>query len=581
MAVDTFPRKRISRPHTSVTVDTSQLSGVAGASEKTLMLIGQADGGEPNTVYSIRNINQAKRVFRSGELLDAIELAWTGSPDATAGDILAMRIEDATQATLEKGGLKIKSNIHGSAANDIQVALEDNNITNSKRLRIVFAKDGINKTYDNLGNIFQIQYKGSESNASFSILKDSETGLAKKLVLVTGGTLDITEIGSEHVTLESDEGTIVKEYDLEKTYTDVNSIVKDINNLPDFEAKFSPFGDKNIETKYLDKAQNVDILNRFSYVTGLYGDIIKQLEYDELVSFETISGQDIETFDLTSLEGASNGEPVVSWAEKFQHFANEGGYYLVPLTDKESVHAEAGQFVRERSDVGEPMRAIVGGGSKENKEKLFSRVATLQSNPRVSLIGSSGTFSMEDGRALKTPGYMVASAVAGLACGLDIGESITFKNLYLLNLDTILDGSELDQLNENGIISIQFVRNRTETSFRIVEDVTTFNDKTDPVKQEMAVGEANDFLVSELKVSLDNKFIGTRTFNTSASLIKDHLISYLNRKVKDNEIQGFTAEDIQVIVEGNQAHIAMTVFPMRTFKKITVSLVYKQQTLQA
>ena len=581
MAVDTFPRKRISRPHTSVTVDTSQLSGVAGASEKTLMLIGQADGGEPNTVYSIRNINQAKRVFRSGELLDAIELAWTGSPDATAGDILAMRIEDATQATLEKGGLKIKSNIHGSAANDIQVALEDNNITNSKRLRIVFAKDGINKTYDNLGNIFQIQYKGSESNASFSILKDSETGLAKKLVLVTGGTLDITEIGSEHVTLESDEGTIVKEYDLEKTYTDVNSIVKDINNLPDFEAKFSPFGDKNIETKYLDKAQNVDILNRFSYVTGLYGDIIKQLEYDELVSFETISGQDIETFELTSLEGASNGEPVVSWAEKFQHFANEGGYYLVPLTDKESVHAEAGQFVRERSDVGEPMRAIVGGGSKENKEKLFSRVATLQSNPRVSLIGSSGTFSMEDGRALKTPGYMVASAVAGLACGLDIGESITFKNLYLLNLDTILDGSELDQLNENGIISIQFVRNRTETSFRIVEDVTTFNDKTDPVKQEMAVGEANDFLVSELKVSLDNKFIGTRTFNTSASLIKDHLISYLNRKVKDNEIQGFTAEDIQVIVEGNQAHIAMTVFPMRTFKKITVSLVYKQQTLQA
>lgn len=581
MAVDTFPRKRISRPHTSVTVDTSQLSGVAGASEKTLMLIGQADGGEPNTVYSIRNINQAKRVFRSGELLDAIELAWTGSPDATAGDILAMRIEDATQATLEKGGLKIKSNIHGSAANDIQVALEDNNITNSKRLRIVFAKDGINKTYDNLGNIFQIQYKGSESNASFSILKDSETGLAKKLVLVTGGTLDITEIGSEHVTLESDEGTIVKEYDLEKTYTDVNSIVKDINNLPDFEAKLSPFGDKNIETKYLDKAQNVDILNRFSYVTGLYGDIIKQLEYDELVSFETISGEDIETFDLTSLEGASNGEPVVSWAEKFQHFANEGGYYLVPLTDKESVHAEAGQFVRERSDVGEPMRAIVGGGSKENKEKLFSRVATLQSNPRVSLIGSSGTFSMEDGRALKTPGYMVASAVAGLACGLDIGESITFKNLYLLNLDTILDGSELDQLNENGIISIQFVRNRTETSFRIVEDVTTFNDKTDPVKQEMAVGEANDFLVSELKVSLDNKFIGTRTFNTSASLIKDHLISYLNRKVKDNEIQGFTAEDIQVIVEGNQAHIAMTVFPMRTFKKITVSLVYKQQTLQA
>lgn len=581
MAVDTFPRKKISRPHTSVTVDTSQLSGVAGASEKVLCLIGQAEGGEPNTVYKIRNINQAKRLFRSGELLDAIELAWTGSPNATAGDILAMRVEDATQSSVEIGGLKVTSNIFGQVANDIQVALEDNSITNSKRLRIVFAKDGINKTYDNLGNIFQIKYTGTEANANFSILKDSETGLAKKLVLVVGGTLDITEIGSEHVTLESGEGTIVKEYDLEKAYTDINSIVKDINNLPDFEAKLSAFGDKNIQSKYLDPVQNVDILNKSAFASGLFGDIVKQLEYDELVTFEKVEGKEIEAFELTNLTGASNGEPVTTWADKFEKFANEGGYYLVPLSDKESVHAEAGQFVRERSDVGEPMRAIVGGGSKESKEKLFSRVATLQNNPRVALIGASGTFSMEDGRALKAPGYMIASAVAGLACGLDIGESITFKNLYLLNLDTILDGSELDQLNENGIISIQFVRNRTETSFRIVEDVTTFNDKSDPVKQEMAVGEANDFLVSELKVSLDNRFIGTRTFNTSASLIKDHLISYLNRKVRDNEIQGFTAEDIQVIVEGNQAQIAMTINPMRTFKKITVSLVYKQQTLQA
>ena len=199
-------------------------------------------------------------------------------------------------------------------------------------------------------------------------------------------------------------------FNLEKAYTDINSIVKDINNLPDFEAKLSAFGDKNIQSKYLDPAQNVDILNKSAFASGLFGDIVKQLEYDELVTFEKVEGKEIEAFELTNLTGASNGEPVTTWADKFEKFANEGGYYLVPLSDKESVHAEVGQFVRERSDVGEPMRAIVGGGSKESKEKLFSRVATLQSNPRVALIGASGTFSMEDGRALKAPGYMIASA---------------------------------------------------------------------------------------------------------------------------------------------------------------------------
>ena len=226
------------------------------------------------------------------------------------------------------------------------------------------------------------------------------------------------------------------------------------------------------------------------------------------------------------------------------------------------------------------MRAIVGGGFRESKEQLFGRQASL-SNPRVSLVANSGTFVMDDGRKNHVPAYMVAVALGGLASGLEIGESITFKPLRVSALDQVYESIDLDELNENGIISIEFVRNRTNTFFRIVDDVTTFNDKSDPVKAEMAVGEANDFLVSELKVQLEDQFIGTRTINTSASIIKDFIQSYLGRKKRDNEIQDFPAEDVQVIVEGNEARISMTVYPIRSFKKISVSLVYKQQTLQA
>lgn len=288
----------------------------------------------------------------------------------------------------------------------------------------------------------------------------------------------------------------------------------------------------------------------------------------------------IEPFSLTKLAGGTNGEPPASWAHKLEKFAHEGGYYVVPLSDKQSVHAEVAHFVKERSDSGEPMRAIVGGGINESKEQLFGRQSTL-SNPRVALIANSGTFPMDDGRQLKAPAYMTASAIGGLVSGLDIGESITFKHIRISSLDAIYDSTDLDQLNENGIITIEFVRNRTSTNFRLVDDVTTFNDKSDPVKHEMAVGEANDFLVSELKVQLDDNFIGTRTINTSASVIKDFIQSYLDRKKRDNEIQDFPAEDVQVIVEGNEARISLTIYPIRSLKKISVSLVYRQQTLQA
>lgn len=587
MAVEPFPRRPITRPHTSIEVDTSGIGGSAGSSEKVLCLIGQAEGGTPNEVVKLRNYAQAKRYFRSGELLDAIELAWGSNPTYTAGKILAMRIEDAKPASVEAGGLKITSQVHGNVANNIQVGLEKNTLSDSLRLRLVFQDDRVNEVYDNIGNIFTIRYTGEEANATFSVEHDEETQKASRLVL---------KVGDQEV----------KSYDLSSgAYDYTNAIITDINQLPDFEAKLSPFGDKNLESNKLDKATDVDVKDKAVYVKAVFGDLQKQTAYNGIVSFEQLNAdgevpsnveveageesatvtatspiRTIEPFELTKLQGGTNGEPPASWADKLDEFAHEGGYYIVPLSAKQSVHAEVSAFVKERSDAGEPLRAIVGGGFNESKEQLFGRQASL-SNPRVSLVANSGTFVMDDGRKNHVPAYMVAVALGGLASGLEIGESITFKPLRISSLDQVYESIDLDELNENGIISIEFVRNRTNTFFRIVDDVTTFNDKSDPVKAEMAVGEANDFLVTELKGQLEDQFIGTRTINTSASIIKDFIQSYLGRKKRDNEIQDFPAEDVQVIVEGNEARISMTVYPIRSFKKISVSLVYKQQTLEA
>lgn len=587
MAKSVFPRIPITRPHTEINVDTSGIGGVAGSSEKILCLIGQAEGGEPNTVYELRNYSQAEQVFRSGELVDAIHLAWTTNPQFTAGRILAMRIEDAEPANLTKGGLTFKSKIYGVDSNDIQVALEENTITDSYRLKVIFDKDRVRNTYDNIGNIFKIEYTG-DGEAKYSVTHSAETGFANNLVL--------TENGEEIKTYSLGDG--VFEY--------TNDIIKDINNTPQFKALLSPFGNKDIETKYLDEAKDISVGAEGAYVEAIYGDILKQTKYDQAVSItragETQTPSDVSVqsgeesaevtassvaniptitpFEATKLSDGTNGTPPSTWSDKLNLFAHEGGYYVVPLSSRQSVHAEVAHFVNSRSDAGEPMRAIIGAGINESKEQLIGRASALV-NPRVSLIANSGTFVMEDGRKNHVPAYMVASAVAGLASGLGIGESVTYKNFRINSLDQVYESSELDQLNENGVISIEFVRDRLNTRFRIVDDVTTYNDTRDPVKSEMAIGEENDFLTSELKVLLDDNFIGARTTQTSPSIIKDFIQSYLERKKRENEIQDFTPEDVQVIVEGKEARISMTVFPIRTLKKITVSLVYKEQQLEA
>lgn len=569
MAVEQFPRKKVSRPHTEITVDTSGIGGASNSSEKILMLVGSAKGGKPNTVYRFRNYQQAKATLRSGELLDAIELAWNASDvnTASAGDILALRVENATNAKIKKGGLTIASTIYGLDANEMQVALEDNSLTHTKRLTIAFAKDGYNKVFDNLGKIFSIKYTGEQAQASFSITEDSITKKANKLILSAGA-----EVGTQ---------TPVMEYSLgQGIYSDTNVLVSAINSLPDWEAKLFPIGDKNVPTETFDKVDKADVKTGEKYVEALGGDIAKQLEYNDYVTVEIDRATPIQDFALTNLSGGTDGTVPESWADKFPLLANEGGYYLVPLTDKQAVHSEALAFVKDRTDNGDPMRIVVGGGTNETVEESIARATNLR-DPRASVVGFSGTRKMDDGRLLKLPGYMMASQIAGIASGLEIGEAITFKHFTVTSVDRIYESGQLDMLNESGVIAVEYVRNRTLTAFRIVQDVTTYNDKTDPVKNEMSVGEANDFLVSELKIELDNNFIGTKVVDTSASLIKNFIQSFLDKKKRAREIQDYTPEEVQVVLEGDVASISLTVMPIRSLNKITVQLVYKQQILTA
>lgn len=593
MAVDLYPFKKISRPHTEIITDSSGIGGSSSGSAKVLMIVGSAEGGKPNTVYRVRNYMQAKQVFRGGELLDAIELAWNPSLASginNAGDILAMRVEDAENAKLKVTGVEIESEIYGVDSNEIQVALSTNTLTDTKRLTLAFAKDGYQQTYDNLGKIFTVKYTGEEAEASMSIEVDPITHKATTLTLRAGANLvALQAIGEGEIgedlgvsPLSLGETSFEKVYTLgEGIYTDTNVLISDINNLPDFEAKFFPIGDKNLPTSTYEAMVAEDIKSGTPvYVKALAGDIERQTAYNGYVTFKFVPEEVLTDFPLTKLKGGSNGLVPESWADKFKYFANEGGYYLVPLTAKPAVHAEANAFVQDRTNNGEPMRAFVGAGTKETLEGLITRATNLRSE-RVALVGTSGTRRMDDGRFLKLPAYMVACQIAGMASGLPIAEPITFKHLAIDNVDTILEGTQLDQLNESGVISLEFIRNNDVTGFRVVQGITTYNDRSAPFKNEISVGEGHDFLVSNLRNKLDNTFIGTKSVELTPSLVKNFIQSFLDDRKRAREITNYAPEEVQVVIDGDIVFISFTVQPVRGVNKIEVTMTYRQQILTA
>lgn len=554
---EVFPKRPTSRPHARIISDTTAITGTSSGSEKPLMLLGSAQGGKPDTVYEVTNMIQAREIFRGGELVDAMELAWNpSSASFQAGKILAMRVDGATPATITKDGLKLTSKLYGVEANEIQVSLTKD-YKGARRFTV--SKGSETATYDNVGEIFTVTADAKDTT-KIAIL--GTAGKATSLTITLGEAQPLSFTLGEN--------------GISDTYTLVNTL----NTIDGIRATIAYGGDKNVSTALLDPIAEKAVGEGVT-VTSVYGDLENQLSYNNLIEVTSVNhGTPLKDFAVTNLAGAQDGVIPTSWANQIAKFANEGGYYMVPLTPERAIHAEARAFVTERNNEGEPMRAIVGGAYDETPAESMARARALKSD-RVSVVGFSAKRTMDDGRQLQLPAYMMSAQVAGFASGLPVGESVTFKHFAINELSSLYDGNIHDTLNNNGVIMANFVRNRNDSHFRIEEDITTYMDRENFIKNSNANGEAHDFLVSELRVNLEENFIGRRQGNTMPNLIKSHVVSFLEQKKRDSEIQDFDTESVQVIINGSTVNISAIIYPIASLRKIEMTVVYRNQTLEA
>ena len=590
-------------PGISVTINTDSFTGSSSNSEKPLMIVGEADDGVPQTVRTFSSYTQAKQELRGGELLKALELAWQPDSDGTyyAGNIMAMRSQPATQSTLKQGTLTFTSKLYSEKANNILVSLQPNRITNTQRLTISFPEDGVTNTYDNLGNIFSLSYTGNERYAAYKIDTD-ENGFASLLTLYAGDSISTAEPIQKFILGDT------------SLYVKTNSLINAINQVAGFTATRFSIGNKNVYTKYyhaIDETQ-LSANPNMQYVYAIEGDILNTVgDYDSYVSIDYVpegTPEDptniketsisdgvhisldtmavttpIENFETTALSGASVGVSPDSWTSLFNQFTdsydNNGylGYYLIPLTDDAAIQAEATAFANTQARVGNAMRVIVGAGISEPKQQLISRALELD-DARANLVGNSAMVKMSDGTTQDMAGYMLAAMVGGLASGIDIGDSITNKTLNLVSLDQNFTTDDINELTGSGVVTIKYLQNRSSSSFRIVDDVTTSTRVDEPLEHEMAIGESSDFLVAGIREKLD-PFIGSKINIAYASTLSSYVLEYLSDVKTEGIIMDYDSSSVAVTIVGSTANITATVYPDRTLKKIDISLQYNTETL--
>lgn len=110
-----FNGKFLVQPQASVAVDDKRLANLNPTAANTLALVGPSTGGIPQTAVLLTDPNQARRVLRSGDLLDAALLAF--DPSSQTGGASQIYVSRVNSAIAGKGKIyDIVNPVKASAA---------------------------------------------------------------------------------------------------------------------------------------------------------------------------------------------------------------------------------------------------------------------------------------------------------------------------------------------------------------------------------------------------------------------------------------------------------------------------------
>lgn len=145
-------------------VDTSGLRQVGIAATGVVAVVGEAEGGQPQKVYSFTNPAKVAKTFRSGDLLEAARFLFDPSADdrapSGAAKMLAVKVNPATPSSAKLynaygAAVDVKSRDHGAFTQRVNVQVGTGS-NGGKALTVEF--DGTEEQFDDVGADAPLQF---------------------------------------------------------------------------------------------------------------------------------------------------------------------------------------------------------------------------------------------------------------------------------------------------------------------------------------------------------------------------------------------------------------------------------------
>lgn len=446
--------------------------------------VGSSSGGAPKTDLRFASPSQAKKVLRSGELLEAVLKAFDPSDETGApAEVIAVRVNPAVQSELVLAGassadvIKLKSIGYGLGENQVNVKIENGTLLGK---RVTIQRERSYFTGDNIGRAaLSVKYTGAETTAQIS---------------VTGTT----------VTLAAPAATTVATIEL-VDFPTVGALVDRINAVAGFQASVEGRSDTQPSLNALDFVTDQSVKTTAFTVRADLQAIVDWFNgtNQDLVRAERMAGAGSlpSNIPFTYLAGGADGITTFNdWADAFESLQRVNVQWITPISPDAAIHALSDTHAAFCSDqLRKERRSICGTAAGMENDDAMDAAKALNSD-RTSLV-HLGYYDYDlSGKLVLMPPYMTAAMIAAAFSGVNPGTPLTNKTVKVRGLERdLINPTETDELINAGVLCLE----NTEAGYKVVKSISTWRQNDNYNRVEQSCGFALDFTVRNVREAVD------------------------------------------------------------------------------
>lgn len=503
-----FDGRLLETPTTASVVNDDAMRNQNLSVGNVLALVGKSSGGKPKSRLEFGSPTEAKKVLRSGELLEAVLKAFTPSGE-TGGpqSIIAVRVNPALPAALSLVDaasaevIMLASTGYGLGENQIKARIETGSISGK---RLTTQLGSAYYTADNIGRTaLSVQYTGAAATATISVTATTVTLAAAAATPVVIPLAEFSTVGSLVDRINSEDGfhaTVEERSDTKATLNGLDfvtaagikgaavAIKADLQAVVDW---FNGTGEGYVTATRAANAGTVPANIPFTYLAGGSDGVTTNTDWSD--AFDSLQFIDVQW--LTALSGDA---AIRAMADTHIQFCSK-------------------QLRRER-------RGILGMPVGSTDLEAADAAKELNSD-RTSLV-HLGNYDYDlNGKLVLFPPYNTAAIIAGAFAGVNPGTPLTNKTINVRGLERdLLNPTDTDVLIRAGVLCVE----NTDEGYKVVKSISTWlvNDNYNRVEQ--STGFALDYTARSVRKALDvlrgqkgNPLVLARAISITESTLKE------------------------------------------------------------